>query len=96
MDMNSIVTEEQCEQIIQPVLKELGFTDRKSREAFDRYELNQASVMDVTTMNLSDELVQSKCDMMLNGQKPTLLIGRSKGAEAGELNEPLKSFADCM
>ena len=30
MDMNSIVTNEQCEQIIQSVVKELGFTDRKN------------------------------------------------------------------
>ena len=50
-------------------------------------------MIDVTTMNLSDELVQSKYEMTLQGQKPTL---RSKGAEAGELNEPLKSFPVCV
>ena len=58
MDMNSIVTNEQCEQIIQSVLKELGFTVRKNLvENSTWYELNQASVIDVTTMNLSDEPV---------------------------------------
>ena len=43
-------------------------------------------------MNLSDDLVQSKCKMMLNGQKPTLLIGGSKCAESGESNETLNSL----
>ena len=38
------------------------------------YGLNQGCVLDVTTMYLSDDLVQSKCEMMLNGQKPTSLI----------------------
>ena len=42
-------------------------------------------------MHLSDDLVQSKCEMMLKGQKPTLLIGGSKCAESGELNESLKA-----
>ena len=60
------------------------------------YGLNQALVIDVTTMNLSDELVEPKCELMLNGQKPTLFIGGPKGAEAGELNEMLKSFAVCV
>ena len=95
--MNSIVTDEQCEQIIQSVLKELGFTVRKNLVQHSTwYERNQASVIDVTTMNLSDELVQSKCEMMLNGQKPTLLIGGSKCAEGGQMNEPSKSYAVCV
>ena len=97
MDMNSIVTNEQCEQIIQSVVKALGFTDRKNLvEHSTWYGLIQASLIDVTTMHLSDELVQSKCEMMWNVQKPTLLIGGSKCAEAGQMNEPSKSFAVCV
>ena len=97
MDMNSILTNEQCEQTIQSVLKDLGFTVRKNLvENSTWYGLIQASVIDVTTMNLIDELVQSKCEMTLQGQKPTLFIGGPKGAEEGELNEPLKSFAVCV
>ena len=38
-------------------------------------------VIDVTTMNLSDDLVQSKCKMMLNGQTPRLLIGVSPSVQ---------------
>ena len=56
------------------------------------FGLHQGFVLDVTTMNLSDDLVQSKCEVMLNGQKPTLLIGGSHCAESGELNERLKSL----
>ena len=56
---------------IQPVLKELGFIERKNVvEDPTWYRLNQGYVIDVTTMNLSDGLVQSKCEKMLNGPKP--------------------------
>ena len=66
MDMNSIVTNEQCRQIIQSVLKELGFDDRNYFvEDSTRYGLNQGYVLELTTMNLSGDLVQSKCEMML-------------------------------
>ena len=81
LDMHSIVTNEQCDQRIQSVLTELGFTSRNYL-VWDSswYGLNQGSVLDVTTMNLSDDLVQSKCEMMWNGQEPTLLIERVQGS----------------
>ena len=54
MDMESIVTNEQCEQEIQSVLKELGFTDRNNfEEASTRYGLNQGHVLGVATTNQS-------------------------------------------
>ena len=68
MDMNSIVTTDQCERRIQSVLKELGFTDRKNLvEASTLYGVKQENVIDMTTMNQSDDLVQRRCEMMLNG-----------------------------
>ena len=91
MIMNSIVTNEQCEQRIQSVVKELEFTDRNSLvENSTWYGLNQGYVLDV--MNSSDDLVQSKCEMMLNGQQPTLLMGGSNCADSGELHKPLKAL----
>ena len=46
MDMNSSVTNEQCEQRIQSVLKELRFTDGKNLvEDATWYGLNQGYVM---------------------------------------------------
>ena len=65
-DMNSIVTKEQCGQRIQSVLKQLGFIDRKNlAEDFTWHGFNQGYVTDVITMILSDDLVQSKSEMML-------------------------------
>ena len=85
MDMISIVANEQCQQRIQAVLNELGFTDRRNFvEDATRYGLNQGFVLDVTTMNLSE--------MMVHGQRTSLLIGRCKCADSGELDEPLKAL----
>ena len=92
-DMNSTATNEQCERRIQSTLKELGFDDRENFVAGSTlYELIQGNVIDVTTMNLVDDLAQSKCEMMLTGQRPSLLCGGSKCAESGSLNESLKSL----
>ena len=67
--MNSSVTNEHCEQIDQSVLEELGFTNRTNLVGgFDMVWLNRGYLLDVTTMNLSSGLVQSKCGMMLNGR----------------------------
>ena len=73
-------------------MQELGFIDQKNFvEDSTWYGMNRGYVIDVTTMNLSDDLVQSKCETMSDGQKPSLLIGAAKGAESGWLNEFLKS-----
>ena len=89
MHMQKIVTIEQCEQRIQTVLKDLVSVDLGNFvEDSPWYGLElDGYVFDVTTMNLSDDHVQSKCGMMLNGQKPMLLLGESKCAKSGELNE---------
>ena len=61
MIMNSIVTHEQCERRIQAVLKKFGFTDRQNNVVDSTwYGLNQGCGIDVATMNLSDDPVQSK------------------------------------
>ena len=52
IDMNSIVTTEQCEQRVQSVLKELG-------EDSTGHRWDEGYVLDVTTMNLSDDLVSA-------------------------------------
>ena len=41
-------------------------------------------------MDLSDEPVQAKCEMFLDVQQPTLLIGWSRREESGELTTSLK------
>ena len=57
--MNSIVTNEECEQRVQSVRKELGFNDRTDRvEDSTWFGLNRGYVLDVKTMNLSDDLAQ--------------------------------------
>ena len=43
-------------------------------------------------MNLSEHLVQSRCEMMFRRQKPTLLIGGSVWADSGEVNDSLKAL----
>ena len=78
MDMNSTVPNEPREGRIQSVLRELGFTDRNFQEESTWFGLNQGYVFDVTTLDLNDELEEWKCEMMLKGQKPTLLMGGSK------------------
>ena len=66
-DVNGIVKKKRCERGIEPVLKELGSTDRENLvQDSSCYGLNQGYVIDVTKMNLSDYLVPSKCEMMLN------------------------------
>ena len=58
MDMNCTVTKKQCEGRFQPDFEELGYTDRKIFvEGSSQYGLNQGYVIDVTPMNLSDDLV---------------------------------------
>ena len=48
-------------------------------------------MLDVTTMNLSDDLVRTKCAIRLNGQ--TYVVDwRVKCAESGELRQRLKSL----
>ena len=48
--------------------EELGFIDRGNvAEDSALYGLNQGYVTDVAIMSSSDDLVQSKCAMMLNG-----------------------------
>ena len=37
-------------------------------------------------MDLRDDLVQSHCEMIFNGQKPMLSVGGPKCGESGELN----------
>ena len=58
------------------------------------YALNLSDVLDV--MHLSDDLVQSKCEMMLHGQKPTSLIGGSMCPESGELHDPCERIEVCF
>ena len=66
MDINSIARSKQCEQIIRSVVNALGFMEPKNLvENSTWYELNEGFVIHVTKMNLSDELVQSKCEMTL-------------------------------
>ena len=70
MDMNSIVMNEQCEQRIQSFPTELVFIERNYFvEDSTWYGLNQGCVLGLTTMNLGDDLLQSKCEKMLHGQK---------------------------
>ena len=72
---------------------QLGFTGRKNLVGDSTWcGMNHGYVIDVTTMTLSDNVVQSKCEMMSNGQYPTLLIGVSMCAESGALNVSLNSI----
>ena len=68
MYMSSVVTNEQCEQINFSVVKELEINDPGNvAEDSTRYGFDQGHVAEVTTMNQT-----TKCEMILNGQKPTL------------------------
>ena len=48
-------------------------------------------MVDVTTVHLSDDFVESKCKIVLKGQKATLLIGGCKCAVPGELDESMEA-----
>ena len=60
--MNSIQTNEQRERRIQSVLGRQNIVMDSNW-----YGSNQGYVLDVTTMNLIDDLLQSNCEMMFNG-----------------------------
>ena len=100
MDMNNIVLDEQRERRINIVLKKVGFVEQQrfTQEA-TWFGLNLRHALDLTAaspdgkpMDLSDERVQAKCEMLLDLQKPTLLIGESRCGESGELATSLKSL----
>ena len=64
IDMNSVVTNEQCEERIQSVVKTFGFTCRINFVEDSTWcGWIQGYVFDVATMNLSGDLVQSKCEV---------------------------------